>query len=234
MKLKKKINNKDIFCLIPARAGSKRVPNKNIKKLNNLELFVHTIKFAKSFSFLEICFSTDSKKYKKIAEKYIKVDQLRPKKLSLDNVKTYDVFKYELNRVEKKLNKKFKYLLLLQPTVPFRKKNHLIRAFKYIKSKLVDSIVTINPVGGVHPYRMKIIKNGLTKNFSKEKKENMIPIQKLPKVYIRSGSIYMIKREAFFKYKNLLGKNVKPIIVENKFAINIDEVKDLEEAKKYF
>jgi len=113
MKLKKKINNKDIFCLIPARAGSKRVPNKNIKKLNNLELFVHTIKFAKSFSFLEICFSTDSKKYKKIAEKYIKVDQLRPKKLSLDNVKTYDVFKYELNRVEKKLNKKFKYLLLL-------------------------------------------------------------------------------------------------------------------------
>ena len=96
----------------------------------------------------------------------------------------------------------------------------------------VDSVVTLNSVGGNHPLRMKIIKKGLAKNYSNESTENMLPVQKLPKVFLRSGSIYMIKREAFFKYKNLLGKKVRPIIVEGKYAINIDNLNDFILAKR--
>ena len=54
----------------------------------------------------------------------------------------------------------------------------------------------------------------------------MKPIQSLENVYLRSGSIYLIKRNAFFKYKNLLGKKVKPIFVSGKYSINIDDEKD--------
>lgn len=224
---------KNIFCLIPARSGSKRINNKNIKKLNNLELFVHSIIFAKKFPSMHICFSTDSEKYQKIAKKYIEVDNLRPKNLSGDFVKTYDVLKYELLRSEKKLNKKFDFLLLLQPTVPFRKKSDMQKAINIIKKKNVDSVVTITSVLENHPLRMKVIKNSYVINYSNEKNENMNPIQKLPNVYLRSGSIYMIKRNAFFKYKNLLGKRVKPIIVKDKYAINIDKIEDFNFAKKY-
>ncbi len=229
----KKNLKKKIFCLIPARSGSKRLKNKNIKKLNNLELFVHSIIFAKKFKSMQICFSTDSKKYQKIAKKFIEVDELRPKNLSGDHVRTYDVLKYELLRTEKKLNKKFEFLLLLQPTVPYRKKSDMQKAINIIKNKNVDSIVSITPVLGNHPLRMKIIRNSFVINYSNEKNENMEPIQKLPKVYLRSGSIYMIKRSAFFKYKNLLGKKVKPIILKDKYAINIDKIEDFNLAIKY-
>lgn len=225
--------NKNIFCLIPARSGSKRINNKNIKKLNGLELFAHSIIFAKKFSSLHICFSTDSKKYQKIAKKFIEVENLRPKHLSGDFVKTYDVLKYELSRTEKKLNKKFDFLLLLQPTVPYRKKSDMQKAINIIKKKNVDSVVSLVSVQGSHPLRMKIIRKSYVINYSDEKKENMMPIQKLPKVYLRSGSIYLIKRKAFFKYRNILGKKVKPIFVDGKFAINIDNFDDFIRAKKF-
>ena len=46
------------------------------------------------------------------------------------------------------------------------------------------------------------------------KNENMQPRQKLPKIYIRSGSFYLIKRDAFFKYNSLVGKKCKGIILK--------------------
>ena len=124
-------------------------------------------------------------------------------------------------------------MLLLQPTVPFRKKSDLEKAINIIKKRNVDSVVSISSVLGNHPLRMKVIKNSYVINYSNEKNENMEPIQKLPKVYLRSGSIYMIKRNAFFKNKNLLGKRVKPIIVKGKYALNIDNIEDFNFAKKY-
>ena len=64
MNNKSKQMQKEIFCLIPARSKSKRIKNKNILKIKGFELIIHTIKFAKKFKNMEICFSTDSKKYK--------------------------------------------------------------------------------------------------------------------------------------------------------------------------
>ena len=231
--MKKNYNHsKKIFCLIPARSGSKRIKNKNIKKLKGQELFLYTVKFAKKINPTHICFSTDSKKYLSLVKKHLIVDKLRPKKLSGDLVKTYDVFKYELLNAEKKLQIKFDYLLLLQPTVPFRKISDYKKSLELINSKNCDSVVTLNSVEGYHPERMKIIKKGYTKNYTKKTKENMQPIQNLEKVYLRSGSIYLIKRYAFFKYRNMLGKKLKSIIVSGKYSINIDNKNDFILAEK--
>jgi len=152
---------------------------------------------------------------------------LRPKKLSGDKVLTFEVIKYELKKIEKKLKKKFKYILILQPTSPFRSKLTVQKALTEIKKKKYDSITTVSDVGGMHPERMKIIKKGLLNNFTNKKKENLKPRQSLQKIYIRSGSIYLIKRNAFFKYKSLVGKNCKGIEVYGKEAINIDNKHDL-------
>ena len=232
--MKKNLNNKKkIFCLIPARSGSKRIKHKNIKKIKGLELILHTIKFAKKIPLTHICFSTDNKKYQNIAKKYLKVERLRPNRLSGDHIKTYDVFKYELMKTEKEMNVKFDFLLLLQPTVPFRKKSDFVKALNLIKKKNVDSVVSLTSINGNHPLRMKIIKNSYAMNYSGEKKENMNPIQRLPKLYLRSGSLYLIKRNSFFKFKNILGKKVKPIFVKGKYSINIDNLEDLYLAQKF-
>ena len=228
-----KNNKKKIFCLIPARSGSKRIKNKNIKKLNGQELFLYTIKFAKQIKPTHICFSTDSKRYLSLAKKHLIIDGLRPKKLSGSLVKTYDVFRYELLKEEKKQKINFDFLLLLQPTVPFRKRSDYIKSIKLINTKNCDSVVTVCSVDGYHPERMKIIRKGYAKNYTKKPTENMKPIQELKKVYLRSGSIYLIKRKAFFKYRNILGKKVKPIVVSGKYSLNIDNKQDFILAEKY-
>ena len=88
------------LCIIPARSGSKRIKNKNIKKFDKKPLIFYTINFAQKLKFIdEIVFSSDSDVYLKIAKKYgIKNLSKRPKKLSSEFAKTEDVIKYEIKK----------------------------------------------------------------------------------------------------------------------------------------
>ena len=80
-------NRKKIVALIPARSGSVRIKNKNILKIQNHPLLAYSIRSAiNSKLFSRVIVSTDSKKYKKIAQHYgAEVPFLRPKNISLSN-----------------------------------------------------------------------------------------------------------------------------------------------------
>ena len=90
--------------IIPARAGSKRIKNKNIKLFQNKPVIYYSLNQAKkSKLFKKIHVSTDSKKIKKIVEKLnYKVDFLRPKKLAGDKVSTESVLRYVVDKFQKK------------------------------------------------------------------------------------------------------------------------------------
>jgi CMP-N-acetylneuraminic acid synthetase len=92
-----------VLCVIPARGGSKRIPNKNIKKFLGKPLIYHTIKAAiNSKIFDKIVVSTDSKKIKNIAKKYgAEVPFIRPKRISGD-VPTEDVTVHAVNFYKKR------------------------------------------------------------------------------------------------------------------------------------
>ena len=160
----------------------------------------------------------------------------RPKILSKDDTKTYEVIKHALKFMEKKNHINYDYILLLQPTCPLRKLKDIDFAINFLlkNKKRYDSVVSVVDVGANHPYRMKIIKKNYLKNFFEQGFEDMRPRQKLPKVYIRNGSIYLIKRAEFIKYKSLVGKKTFPYIMEQKNSINIDTIDDLELFKKKF
>ncbi len=221
--------NKKYLCVIPARAGSKGIKNKNIQELNGIPLIEHTLRFSKKLkSSFDIVVSTDSKKILDLGKKYNFIsDKLRPKKLSRSNSLTIDVIKYELNRIEKKLKKKYDLILLLQPTVPFRKIQDVQICLKKIETGKYDSAISIKNVEGNHPLRMKIQKKGYIKNYSKEKRENMIPRQKLPKVFLRSGSIYMIKTKSMIKLNSMVGNKTYGLEQFGEYCINIDSKIDL-------
>ena len=227
-------NNPKILCVIPARGGSKGIRNKNIKKLKKKELIFYTIDFAMNFKdVLDIVVSTDSKKIRNIVnKKYINlIKNLRPKRLATDDALTTDVIKYELEKKEKK-GFNYNYILLLQPTVPYRRVSDLKKCLKIIDSKKFDSCITICDVGANHPHRMKILRKNYLKNFCNLKKESMTPRHLLPKVYIRSGSIYLISKKSFFKYNSLVGKKCTGLVVDGKYSINIDQIFDFELAQK--
>ena len=222
------MRNKEILCVVPARGGSKSILKKNIKFLDGKPLIFYTIREAlKVFKKENIVISSDDDQILDVAKKngcnvYFK----RPKKLATDSAKSYGVVLHSLNFMEKLNNIKYEAIMMLQPTSPLRKSSHIKKSIKIFNSNNVDSIVSVVDVDGNHPYRMKTIKNKYLHNYFDQGFEDMRPRQKLPKIYIRNGAIYLNKRSVIMKNKQLVGKKVMPLIMEAKYSINIDSIID--------
>ena len=92
-----------IWCLIPARSGSKSIKHKNIYKIRGKELLKYSVEFAYSSKlFDKIIFSSDSLKYFKLIKKITSIDfHHRSKKVSGDKSTDLDVFKEFLNYAKK-------------------------------------------------------------------------------------------------------------------------------------
>ena len=89
--------------IVPARGGSKRIKNKNIKKFKGKPIIYHTLEtILKSKLFDVIHISTDSLRIRKVVEKKIKVDFLRPKNLANNTTPIYKVILYVINYYKKK------------------------------------------------------------------------------------------------------------------------------------
>ena len=107
--------------LIPARSGSKRILNKNIKKLNNKPLISYTIKAAiKSKLFDQVILVTDSKKYASIGKRFgAKVPFIRSKNISSSKSPDIQWVKWILKKINY-TNYKTDIFFILRPTSPFR------------------------------------------------------------------------------------------------------------------
>lgn len=220
-----------VLCIIPARSGSKSIKDKNLKKIDDKSLIELAISFSKKIKFInKTIFSSDSKKYIKIASK-LKIDvSLRPSKYSKDNSNVIDLIKYEINREKKLFLKTYDLILLLQPTSPFRNVKDFISAYKFLKQRKADSVLTLSEAPS-QPERMMVKKKsyyvGYNNNFSFKNR------QKLKKIYIRAGSMYFFNIDNIKKYDSILGKKVRGIVVKDKYMINIDNKSDLILAQNY-
>src|SRR5699024_2425689 len=118
------------LAIIPARSGTKGLPDKNIKLLNNKPLMAYTIEVAlKSKKYEQVVVSTDSEKYAKIAKKYgAHIPYIRSENLSNDTASTWDVVRDVLTYYKNK-NIFYDTVSLLQPTSPFRKHQDIINAY---------------------------------------------------------------------------------------------------------
>ena len=118
--------------LIPARSGSKRIKNKNIRIIKGKPLVHWTIKYAKKYAKnQDIIVSSDSKIIGKIAidekVKFLK----RPRKISKDKSSVYLTIIHTLKKIKEV--SKYKYIALLQPTSPLRPKNIINDGIKLLK-----------------------------------------------------------------------------------------------------
>ena len=138
------------IAIIPARSGSKGLPDKNILELNGNPLISYTIKAAiESNRFSEVMVSTDSEKYAKIAKAYgANVPFLRSDEMSNDSASSWDTVREVLNGY-KKLGKTFDYVALLQPTSPLRDAEDINTLFKIFEEKNANNAVTVTEVD--HP-----------------------------------------------------------------------------------
>ena len=222
---------KKILAIIPARSGSKGIKNKNIIKINGKPLVFYTIKNAKNSKMIsDLIGSTDSKKIKKIFEKYkVEIPFLRPKKLSTDKSLIIETLIFCLKKMEKIKQKKYDYIVLLQPTAPNRTKNEIDNCINKIIRTKADSLISLSPLDEPHPLKLKKISRGVVQNYQRDAKNNF-PRQFLPKLYKPSGNIYIFRRKILLN-RDLKGKKQISDVINSKNHLNIDTKDDLILAK---
>mgnify|MGYP001439238481 CR=1 FL=1 len=222
------MNKPRVLCIICARAGSKRLKNKNLKKLFGKPLIYHTIAQAKSSKiFNKIVFSTDSIKLRKIAVNYgAEAWFIRPKKLSNDKAAKMPVIRHATLEAEKKYNYKFDYICDLDVTSPLRKINDIKNAYKKLKRSKQDMLISGNKARK-NPYFNMVQKKG--KNSLKlviKPKKFYVRTQDAPIVYELNASIYFWKREACFKQKGPFCKKTFFYEMPYSRSIDIDSLSD--------
>ena len=221
-------NDQKILAIIPARGGSKRVPNKNIITLGGKSLIRHSIDAAiKSNIFSKIMITTDSPSIIQLCKEYtdLIIDD-RPPGLAEDKTKVVDVIFEICNRVE--IKEKFSSLAMLLPTAPFRRQKHFKKALELF-DKNSDTVVSLGPFN--FPPQM-----ALSIDPHNNKATPFIPNSPLisgdtrsqdQKIFYRpNGSMYFSKINSFLKYKSFFLGDMKGFEMSYFSSIDIDTKED--------
>jgi CMP-N-acetylneuraminic acid synthetase len=227
----------EFWAFIPARSGSKKIKNKNIKKLNNIPLLAYSIIAAKKNSYIKkTIFSSDNSNYAKIGKKYGKFwFHKRKKNISLDNSNDLEMFKDFIKYYISKNYHLPKYFVHLRPTTPIRSNETIHKAIKYFKknSKKYSSLRSVSEMSETAYKSYRIINKKLcaiTKRDFNLDKYNM-PRDNYEKTYEANGIIDIYKTKNIIK-NTLLGKKVLPYEVKD-FNSEIDSLDDFLIVEKF-
>lgn len=225
----------EILAFIPARAGSKRVENKNIRLLNGQPLIAYTIEAAKrSLSINRIVVSTDSEEIASVARQYgSEVPFLRPKEISQSDSTEMQFFEHALDWFLENENYEPDLMVLLYPTSPFRKTKSIDRAIKeMLRHPEADSLRSVR-LCSEHPYKMWVTEEGYLAPFVEGKDPNIhtFSYQLLPTVYIQNASIYITKPSTIRNKKSPTGDLIVPFIMDEMESVDINTLLDFKIAE---
>ena len=225
-------NNKKILAIVMARAGSKGLINKNLRKINKLSLVGHAGKLIKRINIIDkAIISTDSNKIGREGKKNNLIFFFkRSKKLSGPTVCDEEVLYDGLLRAERYFKCKFDIIISIPPTSPLRKYQDVRKAIVKLINNKHESLWTVSKTDSkFHPHKSLLIKKKLLCFFSKEGKKIKYR-QQLNQLYHRNGVAYVVNRSLLLK-KKLLSKNTGYLII-NSQQVSIDNLADLNIVKK--
>ena len=225
------------IAIIPARGGSKRLPDKNILSLGGIPLIAHSILYAQKYSAIidAIYVSTDDETIKKIALEYGAKVIDRPDSLSGDLEPTVSCLKHVLESVEGGVEN----VVLLQATNPLRPQNLLAAAFEVYQKGSYDSLFTVSRN---HQKLGKIAANKFVPFNYKIGQRS----QDLEPLFFENGLLYITKASLilpldsvssslsinFRDDSKIISENAFPFEVNSIFAnVDIDTLEDLEYAE---
>ncbi|MBO9585976.1 MAG: acylneuraminate cytidylyltransferase family protein [Flavobacterium sp.] len=210
------------IAIIPARGGSKRLPEKNTKFLGEIPLLAHSILYAKKNNEIidEIYVSTNDDKIKKIALEYgVKVID-RPESLSGDLEPTVTALKHVLESIGEEV----KNVILLQPTNPLRPENLLEDAFDLYLKGNYDSLFTVSQ----NHQKFGKITDGKFVPFNYEIGQRS---QDLEPLFFENGLLYITKSEKILN-NIIISKDACPFEINHIFAtVDIDTQEDFDYAQ---
>ena len=215
----------NIVGIIHARGGSKRIPLKNIKRLNGKPLIAYIIEAAlKSAQMNRVIVSSDHPEIIKISKEYgAHVPFVRPADISED-VPSERVTQHAVRYLETEENNPVDIAVTLQPTTPFCLPSDIDGCIDLAKEIDTDSAWSGYEITERPEWMFYRDKKGFASNFLDSKISGDIGVsQNLSKLYIPNGGIYATKRDALFKQNAIICKNSKIWIMPWERSIDIDE-----------
>lgn len=219
-----------VLAIVPARAGSKRLPQKNIKLLNGLPLIAHTFEAIKNSKYISATIATsDCPEVLKISTQYAKTHPVnRPQELTTDTASTVDVVLHAVDYA-KQLGT-FDIVCLLQPTSPLRTTQDIDNAIALYIEKQAKGVVSMtkcehSPLWATPldtPNNFKSFIKGLTNARSQDLKE----------FYQLNGAIYLMDHSTLIDTKKIfLEDDYYPFIMTPENSVDIDTLLDFKFAE---
>lgn len=219
------IDNTRVLAVIPARSGSKRIPNKNLVCLNGISLLERAVNVALRSKHIDrLIVSTDCEVIaRRGREAGADVPFLRPQQLSSDETPGSAPIVHALRSIPG-----YKIVVCLQCTSPFRLPLDIDNALELLASENGDSVVSVTPVRE-NPHWMSVIN-------TKGRLEPLISgvgyfrSQDLPPAYILNGAIYAAQVSYFLEHETFSSQPI-PYVMPHDRSLDIDDLQDLEEAE---
>jgi CMP-N-acetylneuraminic acid synthetase len=223
-----------VVAIVPARAGSKGIPGKNIKLLCGKPLLAYTADVIRAAGIFDrALLSTDSEAIAAIGRASgLETPFLRPPELAHDDTPMLAVIEHALDWLDAHGGAP-EIVVLLQPTQPLRTSTDIVKAVGMLKGGACDSVASVValPAHLCPDYVMRIDEQGRLVNFLPEG-GRVTRRQDVRQAYSRDGTLYAFHAATVRSFGSIYGAKCYPLIVAPERSVNIDSAADWELAER--
>jgi CMP-N,N'-diacetyllegionaminic acid synthase len=214
-----------VAAIIPARGGSKRIPQKNLTLLAGRPLVVHTIEAARKSGLVDSVYvSTDDQTIAAVAREAGAEVIRRPAAMAADDSPSEMALLHAVQTIEIVRREKTDVLVMLQPTSPLRTHVHIDEAVNQLLATGCDSVVSVLPE--IHYYFLGDV--GAEGQFTVGYDPlNRLRTQEIPPRYRENGAIYVFTRELFLSTRCRMGRDMRAYVMDAQSSIDVDSAEDL-------
>lgn len=220
-----------VLAVIPARSGSKRVPEKNVRQVDGKPLIAHTIEQADSADFVdEAVVSTDSETIRSIAKEHGgNAPFLRPSELATDTAPSSGVVSHALDWFERR-GESFDTVVLLQPTSPLRTANDIDDVVQRLDNSDATSVVTVSSFETPPFWAVEEGPDGFLRSYFDEVDlwSNVTRSQDVPDLHHPNGAVMAATTDAFVNEQTFYTERTVGHKIPPERAIDIDKPYQLE------
>jgi CMP-N-acetylneuraminic acid synthetase len=223
----------NVLALIPARGGSKGIPDKNLRPLAGHSLLTYAARAASDSGVVSrTVLSTDSERIATEGRRVgLDVPFLRPAELARDETPMLPVIEHAVDFLERG-GWEPEMIVLLQPTSPLRRAEHIRAAVQQLRDSHADSVVTVVELPRhLSPDYVMRIEDGRLVPFLPHG-ASVVRRQDARPAYVRDGTVYAFWRRTLRETRTIYGDDCRPLVLSARDSLTIDTPEDWDEAER--
>jgi CMP-N-acetylneuraminic acid synthetase len=224
------LEGRGVLAVVPARAGSRGIPGKNMSVLRGTSLIGWAGRVLASLPFVDRrIISTDSPEYAAEGRSFgLDAPFLRPAHLSSDVAGAVEMLQHAVTSVEAADGRRYDVVLLLEPTSPLRRPEDVERAARRLVASGADAVVTVSRLSSqAHPRKILTLDAADRLGFYDESGRRVTRRQSLEALFWRNGVCYALTRGCVVERAAIFGEHTLGLVIDRPLA-NVDEPSDLE------